>query len=69
MSTTASSAPTELSGAEDWPMFHVNTQIELRHEGVFTLIQPVIQAASVVDATTAAAATVSTVTAIVPAGV
>ncbi|KAJ7749473.1 hypothetical protein B0H16DRAFT_1374630, partial [Mycena metata] len=43
-----------LSGAEDWPMFRVNTQSELRREGVYTLLESVIQAATAADASTAA---------------
>ncbi|KAJ7434197.1 hypothetical protein B0H11DRAFT_2296426, partial [Mycena galericulata] len=52
MSTTAFS---ELSGAEDWPMFRVNAQMELRRDGVFTLLESVIHAATAADALTAAA--------------
>ncbi|KAJ7722411.1 hypothetical protein B0H16DRAFT_1431431 [Mycena metata] len=43
-----------LSGAEDWPMFRVNTQSELHREGVYTLLEPVIEAATAADASTAA---------------
>jgi len=55
MSATAIPASTVLSGAEDWPMFRVSAQMELRREGVFTLLESVIQAASASDALTAAA--------------
>ncbi|KAF7372435.1 hypothetical protein MVEN_00104800 [Mycena venus] len=50
MSTIAVPASTELLGAEDWPMFRVNTQMELRREGVYTLLETVIQAATAADA-------------------
>jgi len=55
MSTTSVLPSPELSGAEDWPMFRVAAQMELRREGVFTLLETVIQAATAADALTAAA--------------
>ncbi|KAJ7875090.1 hypothetical protein B0H13DRAFT_2550417 [Mycena leptocephala] len=39
MSTTFVPAATQLSGAEDWPLFRVHTQLELCQEGVFTLLE------------------------------
>ena len=62
-------APTELSGAEDWPMFRVTAQMELRREGVFTLLETVIQAATAADALTAAAVNTPLPGATLPAGI
>ncbi|KAJ7718543.1 hypothetical protein B0H16DRAFT_1609011 [Mycena metata] len=52
MSTPASSL---LSGAEDWPTFRVSAQSQLRREGMFTLLEIVIQADSATTALAAAA--------------
>lgn len=69
MSITAVPASPELSGAEDWPMFRVNAQMELRREGVFTLVQDVIQAPSAADALLAAAASIPLPGATLPPGI
>ncbi|KAJ6520336.1 hypothetical protein C8R45DRAFT_807797, partial [Mycena sanguinolenta] len=53
------SASSVLSGADDWPTFRVDVQIELRREGVFTLLEHVILAPTAADAFVAAAALIS----------
>ena len=52
MSTTPD-ASTLLAGASDWHDFRVNAQVELRRQGVFTLIASVIQADTPTNATAA----------------
>ncbi|KAJ7734218.1 hypothetical protein B0H16DRAFT_1731827 [Mycena metata] len=52
-----------LSGTKDWPMFRVNTQLELRREGVYTLLESVIQAATAADASNAAIVVTTSLTA------
>jgi len=69
MSTTDITDFTVLSGADDWPMFRVTAQGELRQAGLFTLLEDVIKALTASDALHIAAANTPLPGSSAPAGV
>ncbi|KAJ6626299.1 hypothetical protein B0H10DRAFT_2211187 [Mycena sp. CBHHK59/15] len=69
MSTTDIADFTALLGADDWPMFCVITQGELRQAGLFTLLEDVIKALTAAHALHIAAANTPLPGSPAPAGV